>query len=75
MARLAGLKTKFSKYHIDEKMAKEIIGNGDLVDITIRMEKLLDPEIAYQILDTSACGTSQKELNAIKKNTGRNSTK
>lgn len=66
MPRLAGLKTKLSKYNIDEKTAKEIIGNGDIVDITARMEKLLDPEITYQILDASACGTSQKELNAIR---------
>jgi hypothetical protein len=67
MPRVSGLKTKLSKHNIDEKLAKEIIGNGDLVNIIIRMEKLLDPEITYQILDESACGTSQKELNGIKK--------
>ncbi len=65
MARLPGIKTKLAKYNINEKMAKEIIGNGDLVDIIGRMEKLLEPEIMYQILDTSACGTSQRELRAI----------
>lgn len=66
MARLSGLKTKLIKYNIDEILAKEIIGNGDLVGITERMEKLLQPELVYQILDSSACGTSQKELNGIK---------
>lgn len=67
MARVSGLKTKLLKYNIDEKLAKEIIGNGNLVDIITRMEELLDSEITYQILDSSACGTSQKELNGIKK--------
>lgn len=66
MARLSGIKTKLSKFSIDDKLAKDIIGNGDLVGITQRMESLLDPDITYQILDSSACGTSQKELNSIK---------
>ena len=66
MARVYGLTTKLKRHHIDEKLAKEIIGNGDLVDITVRMEKLLDPEMTYQILDSSACGTSKKELGGIK---------
>ena len=66
MARVYGLSSKLKKHNIDEELAKEIIGNGDLVDITMRMEKLLDPEMAYQILDSSACGTSKKELGGIK---------
>lgn len=49
MARLSGIKTKLAKHNIDEKLAKEIIGNGDLVDVTVRMETLLDLEIVYQI--------------------------
>ncbi|NLO38004.1 MAG: hypothetical protein GX115_00745 [Ruminiclostridium sp.] len=67
MARLYGIKTKLSRHKIDENLAKEIIGNGDLIDITERMENLLEPEITYKILDASACGTSHKELNKLKK--------
>ncbi|SHJ48286.1 hypothetical protein SAMN02745248_00258 [Hathewaya proteolytica DSM 3090] len=67
MARLSGIKTKLLKYNIDEKVTKEIIGNGDLVGVIERMEKLLSPEIIYEILDSSACATSKKELNGIKK--------
>lgn len=67
MARVNGIKKRLAEHSIDENLTKEIIGNGDLVDIIIRMEKLLDPEIVYLILDTSACGTSKKELNGIKK--------
>lgn len=66
MARVYGITKGLEKQSIDEKLTKEIIGNGDLVDITIRMEKLLAPEITYQILDSCACGTSQKELKGIK---------
>lgn len=66
MARLSGLKTKLPRFNVDEKTAKEIIGNGDLVGIMERMETLLDPDITYQILDSSACGTSQKELHLLK---------
>ena len=66
MAHLPGIKTKLSKFNVDENVAKEIIGNGDLIGITERMEKLLAPDITYQILDSSACGTSKKELNALK---------
>lgn len=67
MARVSGLKTKLSRHNIADTLAKEIIGNGDLVDIAIRMETLLDPDTVYQILDASACGTSKKELNGIKR--------
>lgn len=70
MARLSGLKTKLSRFNVEEKIAKEIIGNGDLIGVTERMEKLLDPDITYQILDSSACGTSQKELNLLKQMEG-----
>lgn len=67
MARVYGIEKKLTKYNIDEKLVKEIIGSGDLVDITMRMEKLLNPEITYQVLDSCACGISQKEINGLKK--------
>ncbi len=67
MAKVNGIKKRLIEHNIDENTIKEVIGNGDLVDIIERMEKLLDHEIVYQILDSSACATSQKELNGIKK--------
>lgn len=66
MARVYGIRKKLAEQNIDEKLVKEIIGNGDLVDIITRMEKLLDPKTTYQILDSCACGTGLKEIKGIK---------
>lgn len=66
MARVYGIKKRLDKYGVDFNTAKEIIGNGDLVDIITRMENQLDPEITYQILDSCACGISKKELKNLK---------
>jgi len=66
MARISGIKTKLTRHNVDELLAKEIIGTGDLVDIITRMETLLDPETACQILDSSACGISKKEIKELK---------
>ena len=66
MARVYGITKKLAEYKIDEKKAKEIIGNGDLVDITARMEGLLEAEMIYQILDSCAFGTGKKEIGALK---------
>lgn len=56
MARVYGIKKRLEQNNVDPKLAKEIIGSGDLVDIIMRMEKALDFETMYQILDTCACG-------------------
>lgn len=56
MARVYGIQKRLECNNFDEKAIKEIIGSGDLVDIVIRMEKTLDPEMTRQILDTCACG-------------------
>lgn len=56
MARIYGIKRKLAKNNIDEKIIKEIIGNGNLVDVIVRMEKLLDPDMMHEILDSCACG-------------------
>lgn len=61
MARVYGIKKRLTEYNTDEKLIKKIISNGDLVDIITRMEKLLDPEITYQILDSCAC-IGEKDL-------------
>ena len=67
MAKVNGIKKRLIDMNTNERLIKEIIGNGDLIDITERMEKLLDHETVYEILDSSACATSKKELNSIKK--------
>jgi hypothetical protein len=51
-----GIKKRLEKTGMDEKRIKEIIGNGDLVDIITRMEQSLDSDTVYQILDSCACG-------------------
>ena len=56
MARVYGLKTQLAKNGIDEPTIKAIIGNGDLVDVTTRMESLLDADTMQRALD--ACGCS-----------------
>ena len=66
MARVYSITKRLSEYKIDEKTQKEIIGNGDLVDITARMEELLEVEMIYQILDSCACGTGKKEIAGLK---------
>ena len=66
MARIYGLKKKLTECKIDAMLVKEIIGSGDLVDVTSRMESLLDPKIVYKILDSCACGTSRKWIAGIK---------
>jgi hypothetical protein len=66
MARVYGIKKRMEQNNLDERAVNEIIGDGDLVNIIIRMEKLLDPEITYQILDSCACRISLKDINDIK---------
>lgn len=66
MARVYGIKKRLAEQNIDPKLAKEIIGNGDLVEITARMETLLDPQITIEILDACACGTGRRELAGIR---------
>jgi hypothetical protein len=66
MAKVYGITKRLEQNNINEEIVKEIIGNGDLVDIIIKMENMLDPEITYQILDSCACGISLKEIKGIK---------
>jgi succinate dehydrogenase/fumarate reductase-like Fe-S protein len=66
MARVEGIKKRLEKNNIEESLVKEIT-SGDLVDVIIKMDKLLDPDLAYTILDSQACGTSAREINGIKK--------
>jgi len=62
MARVYGIKKRLESRNTDAKIVKEIIGNGDLVDIINRMEKLLEPDIIHQILGSCACLGGKKYL-------------
>ena len=66
MAKVYGITKRLEQNNFDDEFVKEIIGNGDLVDIIVRMENMLDPELTYQILDSCACGISLKEIKGIK---------
>lgn len=70
MARVYGIQKQLEQNNIDEKLIKEIIGNGHLVDIITRMEKSLDPDMMIQILDPCACGGG-KEYGELCKNIGK----
>jgi len=67
MARVYGITKKLETYNIDKEVIKNIIGNGDLVDIITKMENMLDHEVTYKVLDSCACGISIKEINSLKK--------
>jgi hypothetical protein len=41
MARVEGIKKRLENKNIDGKTIREIIGDGDLINITKRMEKYL----------------------------------
>ena len=56
MARIYGIEKSLTKYGFDTKTIKEIIGNGNLVNVIERMEKALDPDVLHEILDRHACG-------------------
>lgn len=67
MARVYGIKKRLEQNNVDKKTIKEIIGNGDLVDIILRMEKLLDLDIMRQILDSCGCGGGRDYIKKCEK--------
>jgi hypothetical protein len=67
MARLYGIKKRLEDKGIKEKLKKEIIGNGDLIGIIERMEKLLDFEMMYEILDSCGCGGGKEYIKKCEK--------
>ena len=67
MARVYGIKKGLVKNNIDEALIKEIIGNGNLIDITTRMESSLDTEMMIQILDSTACTGGREYLKRCEK--------
>ena len=42
MARVEGIKKSLAKKGVDDKTIKEIIGNGNLINLIERMENTLD---------------------------------
>ena len=56
MARVLGIKKRLEQKGFDEAAIKKIIGNGNLIGIIERMEKLLDYDVMQEILDSCACG-------------------
>jgi len=56
MARIYGIKKRLELNKVDKKIIKEIIGNNDLVDIVVRMEKLIAPHMMHEIFDSCGCG-------------------
>ena len=67
MARVEGIKKSLIQNGVDEKTMKEIIGNGNLVNIIERMENMLDPDIMHRILDSHACGGGKDYVARLKK--------
>lgn len=67
MASVYGIRKRLEKNSIDKEMIKEITGNGDLISIIEKMEKLLKPEIMHQILDSCACGGGKKFIKRCEK--------
>ncbi|WP_035289182.1 MULTISPECIES: hypothetical protein [Clostridiaceae] len=67
MARVYGIKKRLEQNNIDKKLIKEIIGNGDLVEVITRMETLLDSIIMYESLDSCACLGGKEYLKKCEK--------
>jgi hypothetical protein len=67
MARVYGIEKRLEKRNTDEKLIKEIIGNGDLINIIKRMEQSLEPEILYEILGSCACTGGKEYLKSCEK--------
>jgi len=67
VARVEGIKKSLVKNGFDDKIIKEIIGNGNLVNVIERMEKTLNSDILQEILDSHACGGGKEYIAQLKK--------
>lgn len=67
MARIYGIKKGLAQNNVDNETIKEIIGNGNLVNVIERMENILDSDTLYQILDSCACGGGKEYGERLKK--------
>lgn len=67
MARVYGIKKELVKNGVDDKTIKEIIGNGNLVNVIERMDKFLDHNVVCQVLDSNACTGGKEYLKQCEK--------
>jgi len=67
MARVYGIKKGLAQNNVDDKTTKEIIGNGNLINVIERMENTLDSDTLHQILDSNACTGGKKFLKQCEK--------
>lgn len=67
MARVEGIKKSLVKKGVDDKTTKEIIGNGNLINVIERMEKTLDSNTMQEILDSHACSGGKEYCERLKK--------
>ena len=67
MARINGIKKSLAENDFDDKTIKEIMAGGNLVDVTRRMEKMLDADTLRQILDRHGCGGGKEYCDRLKK--------
>ncbi|MCL2488830.1 MAG: hypothetical protein FWE80_09125 [Oscillospiraceae bacterium] len=67
MARVYGIKKRLAQQGMDEKLIKEIIGTGNLVDIITRMEDTLDADTVHSMLDSCGCGGGKEYIKQCEK--------
>ncbi len=67
MARVYGIKKGLARNGVDERVIKEIIGNGNLVNVIERMKNTLDFDTLHQLLDSCACGGGKEYGERLKK--------
>ena len=67
MAKVYGIQKRLEKNNVDGGLVKEIIGNGDLINAIEKMEKLLEPEMMHEILDSCACKGSKEFIKQCEK--------
>jgi hypothetical protein len=67
MARIYGIEKSLAENGFDDKTIKEIVGNGNLVNVIERMEKALDSDTLHEILDRHACGGGKDFIARMKK--------
>ena len=67
MATIYGIKKSLKEYGFDDKTIKEIIGNGNLVNVIERMEKALNSDVLHEILDRHACRGGKDFIARMKK--------
>jgi hypothetical protein len=67
MAKIYGIKKDMEKYNVDEKIRKEILSGGNLVNTIQKMEELLPPDMMHEMLDSHGCGGGKDFLARVKK--------